>query len=171
MPKSSGAPRPLSRKTAGRVGAKSSFISGTPAPLSLSILLVGLMLAGYNLSVAVNQSGAYGGLMMSWEDLLMNYGSRRPSARYTAPIAVASRPTVMFSVTDNTDRFELNDKLVEPMIAHYAATSTSPSGILIEKKNRNSAVVKVRLFFMDHEEEFLWPGADNAVDGIWVVAR
>lgn len=149
----------------------SSFVRGVPGPLSLLILLIGLTLAVYNLSVAVNQSGAYGGLMMSWDDLLQNYASRRPAARMTTSAPVIPRPTVMFSVTDDTDKLELNDKLVEPMIEHYAVSGASLGGILIEKKNRNSSVVRVRLFFMDHEEEFLWPGDDNAIDGMWVATK
>lgn len=89
----------------------------------------------------------------------------------TTSAPVIPRPTVMFSVTDDTDKLELNDKLVEPMIEHYAVSGASLGGILIEKKNRNSSVVRVRLFFMDHEEEFLWPGDDNAIDGMWVATK
>lgn len=150
---------------------------GAPKPLPLVVLLAGLALSAYNLSLMTSKTGALVGVTQSYEGLQRNYGVPRvpapapqPQVRFEPQPEPA--PPVVFSVARYREGEDaaLRANLAEPLAAFYQEMrAPSPlAAALIERKNPSSKDVNVRLFFADGTERaFLWPST-NAQDGKWI---
>lgn len=148
--------------------SKAVDASTVTSTLALGVLLAGLMLSAYNLSLVVGQSGTLSGLQSSWEDLRNNYASVGTAKDLTPERPL---PPVLWSVVKFRDgeREELQLRLVGPFLSYAVASGPEVEALLIERKNPSSRDVSARVFMKDGTEtSYLWPSTHADKDGFWI---